>query len=85
MFRYDEPDWDDYYDDYEQGDNISFADPGSNSALRAGTRNQPCPTCGWPNRLTPEDITHGYHCNSCADAMEGSGEIDYYDEHVDVV
>lgn len=52
-----------------------FADPGGESALRAATednpRNQPCPTCGQPNRLTPADVRLGYQCDECADRMEG--------------
>jgi hypothetical protein len=71
---------DDGYDDF---DDIDFAEPGSNSALRAATRsnprNRPCPTCKYPNRLTPADVQRGYQCNRCADAMERGGEIDYYE------
>lgn len=52
-----------------------FADPGGRSALRAASRHNPrtlpCPTCGAPNRLTPEDKARGYQCDSCADAAEG--------------
>lgn len=59
-----------YDDDYD----ISFADPGGNSALRAATRdnprNLPCPNCGRKNVLTPEDRHLGYQCDSCADAQE---------------
>jgi hypothetical protein len=69
------------YDDYGYGDD--FAEPGGRSALRAASssnpRNKPCPTCGHPNRLTPADVSRGYQCNSCADAMERGGEIDYYE------
>lgn len=58
-----------YYDD-----EIEFADPGSNSALRAARkgnpRNRKCPNCGAKNRLTPEDVRLGYQCNSCADRAE---------------
>ncbi len=54
-----------------------FADPGGKSALRKSTprnpRNQPCPTCGMPNRLTPADVAKGYQCDSCADQAEGTG------------
>lgn len=74
------------YDGYEDEDydsRMEFADPGGNSALRAATRdnprNQPCPTCDWPNRLTPADVERGYQCDRCADAMERGGEIDYYE------
>lgn len=51
-----------------------FECPGSNSALRRATksnpRNLPCPTCKQPNRLTPKDVSLGYQCDSCADALE---------------
>jgi len=71
-----------YWDDEADWD-LDFAEPGSNSALRAATtsnpRNCPCPTCGHPNRLTPADVDRGYQCNRCADAMEQGGEIDYYE------
>jgi phage/plasmid primase-like uncharacterized protein len=50
-----------------------FADPGGRSALRAGKRNLPCPTCGGKNRLTAADKQLGYQCNSCADRAEGYG------------
>jgi hypothetical protein len=69
---------DDYGDDYEErdfdGSDLSFADPGGRSALRAATkdnpRNLPCPDCGSPNRLTPKDRALGYCCDSCADRNE---------------
>ena len=72
--------WEDEgYDD----DVCDFAEPGSNSALRAATTSNPrvhvCPTCEWPNRLTQADVDLGYQCNSCADAVEKGGEIDYYE------
>ena len=54
------------YDDYD----ADFADPGGRSALRAGTRNKPCPTCGQKNRLTAKDVALGYQCDSCADKAE---------------
>lgn len=65
-------------DDYlpEEWDEIvrTLADPGGNSALRAASkqnpRNKKCPTCGEPNRLTPEDVRQGYQCDSCADRAE---------------
>lgn len=45
------------------------------SALRTASkdnpRNLPCPTCGEPDRLTPEDVRHGYQCDDCADNLEG--------------
>jgi len=60
--------------DGELIDGVGFADCGGNSALRAATednpRNQPCPTCGEPNRLTPIDVQRHYQCDSCADAAE---------------
>ncbi len=67
--------------DWDYG--YEFAEPGSNSALRAATelnpRNLPCPTCEYPNRLTPMDVNMGYQCNSCADAMERGHDIDYWE------
>lgn len=52
----------------------TFADPNGHSALRAANasnpRNLPCPTCGEQNRLTPIDVSCGYQCDSCADALE---------------
>ena len=79
-------DEDDFYDDDDLRNNIDgvgFADPGGNSALRAATkdnpRNLPCPTCHWPNRLTPIDVAHGYQCNSCANANETGQDINYYE------
>lgn len=83
-----------YYEDWECGDydgdddRSMFADPGGGSALRAATkdnpRDLPCPTCGWPNRLTHADKVRGYQCDSCADAAETGRDIDYYDgEEVD--
>ena len=67
---------DDYYDeDEEYPDELDFADPGGESALRAATpsnpRNRPCPTCGEPDRLTPRDVALGYQCNACARRDEG--------------
>ena len=65
-------------DDENIGGMIQFADPGGRSALRAASkknpRNLPCPTCGKPNRLTPEDRAHGYQCDECADRAEGGGD-----------
>ena len=64
----------DYYDDE---DRLQFETPYSNSALRASSkrnpRNLPCPTCGEPNRLTPEDEALHYQCDECADMAEGGG------------
>ena len=55
----------------------NFANSGS--ALRTSTsrnpRNQPCPTCGEPNRLTPKDVRLGYQCDGCANASEGGVAI----------
>ena len=66
--------WDDEYPDDFDG-SINFADPGSNSALRASSasnpRNLPCPTCGEPDCLTPADTALHYQCNACADRDEG--------------
>jgi len=76
----DENDW---YDDDEKYliDGVGFAQEGS--ALRAATkdnpRNLPCPTCHYPNRLTPLDQARGYQCNSCADAAERGYDIQYYE------
>ena len=75
------PDYDDDYDDdVDYGDDedlraeYDFADPGSGSALRAATadnpRNLPCPKCKQPNRLTPADRARGYQCDECADSEE---------------
>jgi len=65
--------WEGLYGD-DDDEQIDFADPGGNSALRAETkknpRNLPCPTCGKPNRLTPADRERGYQCDSCADKVE---------------
>ncbi len=58
------------YDDY--GDYVNdFADPGGRSALRAGKRDKPCPTCKAKNRLTAKDVSLGYQCDDCADRAEG--------------
>ncbi|CAM6005895.1 unnamed protein product [Sphagnum balticum] len=78
---------DDFYDDEECWEceeseemqiNRMFANPGSNSALRAVTpthpRNLPCPTCERPNMLTPKDRALGYQCDRCADAVENGWE-----------
>jgi hypothetical protein len=48
-----------------------FADPGGRSALRAGKRNKPCPSCGKKNKLTAQDVALGYQCDACADRDEG--------------
>ncbi|HEY7417475.1 MAG TPA: hypothetical protein VH593_19995 [Ktedonobacteraceae bacterium] len=72
------------YDDDEWEYRVErFADPGGESALHAESndnpRNLPCPTCGWPNRLTPADRARGYQCNSCAVANERGLDINYYE------
>jgi hypothetical protein len=70
---------DDFFpeDDFDDGE--MFARPGSNSALRAASptnpRNIACPTCGAPNRLTPQDQALGYQCDACADAQEFGREF----------
>lgn len=73
-----------FINDYQEGnypddefliDGVGFADPGSNSALRAATKNNPrrysCPTCKARNVLTRIDKQRGYQCNRCADRAEG--------------
>lgn len=78
---YDE-DYDEYMDRIER-----FADPGGDSALYPATednpRNLPCPTCGWPNSLTPADRARGYQCDSCATALERGLDIQYYEGEED--
>lgn len=70
---------DDEEPDYESddADDVEFADPGGQSALRAARpdnpRDLPCPSCGAPNRLTPEDASLGYQCDACANAAERGG------------
>lgn len=63
------------HDEETQQRNTMFARPGTNSALRAATRNNPrihpCPRCKQPDRLTPADVRKGYQCDACADAEEG--------------
>lgn len=76
MPRYNDPPSADEQEEWGS-DEIEFADPGGNSALRAATRsnprNLPCPNCGEPNRLTPADRARGYQCDACADALERGG------------
>ena len=71
------------YDDMDD-DRMHFSDPGGRSALRAATPDNPrihtCPTCGHPDRLTAADVSSGYQCDRCADAMERGHEIDYYED-----
>jgi ribosomal protein L37AE/L43A len=56
---------------------LTFADPGGRSALRAASRSNPrnlaCPTCKRRNVLTPADRAQGYQCDACADRAEGGG------------
>lgn len=71
MSEYDYP----YYDEEEWQDRVErFADPGGNSALWAAgpdnPRNQPCPSCGRQNVLTPRDVASHYQCDHCADELE---------------
>ena len=69
-----------YYDEDGYGicEDLDFAEPGGRSSLRAAKtgdpRNQPCPTCGAPDRLTSQDIGLGYQCDRCADRSEGWGD-----------
>lgn len=58
------------YDNEDNDNRHNFADPGGNSALRAGKRVYPCPTCGEKNRLTAEDKRRHYQCDKCANALE---------------
>jgi hypothetical protein len=79
------PSWTDDYGPDEWDERVErFADPGGDSALHAAAdkdnpRNLPCPSCGWPNRLTPADVARGYQCDSCATAMERGTDIVYYE------
>lgn len=68
----------------DDGD-IKFADPGGNSALRAGVRDQRCPSCKFPNRLTIEDVRLGYQCDACADALERGIDAPYNEEYEEEV
>ncbi len=64
----------DMFDDDVSGqlaDGSYFRDPGGRSALRAGKRIHPCPTCGKKKALTAHDKALGYQCDSCADRAEG--------------
>lgn len=73
---------DDFADEgwgYADGDDLDwrreagFRDPGGESALRAGLRDQPCPTCGEENALTAADVRRGYQCDRCSEREEGLG------------
>jgi hypothetical protein len=50
-----------------------FSRPYSESALRAGARVHPCPTCREALRLSVADVARGYQCDSCARRDEGTG------------
>ena len=58
------------YNEYDYNERSEFADPGGRSALRAGKRCHPCPTCKRENQLTAADVKRGYQCDHCADALE---------------
>ena len=63
---------------YDEDDDFSeFESPYGNSSLRKATksnpRNQPCPTCKQPDRLTAKDVRLHYQCNACADRCERGG------------
>jgi hypothetical protein len=47
-----------------------FRDPGGKSALRAGDRKFPCPTCQRRYQLTMHDVLRGYQCDRCAEELE---------------
>lgn len=70
---YDDDGFDDhyYYYDDDDLDHLEFANPGGRSALRAGERTEPCPTCGRENVLTKKDVSLHYQCDRCADIAEG--------------
>lgn len=81
--------WGDQYDEEEWANRVErFADPGGDSALHPASdenpRNLPCPTCGWPDRLTPADRARGYQCDACATATERGVDITYYERDPDV-
>ena len=50
-----------------------FSRPYSESALRAGARVHPCPTCREALKLSQGDVDRGYQCDSCARRDEGTG------------
>lgn len=66
------PEYDYDYDRTCEPD-YDFADPGGRSALRAGVREFPCPTCGRENMLTAKDVALHYQCDICADEEEAGG------------
>lgn len=57
----------------EEAQAMGFRDPGGRSALRAGRRCFPCPTCKEPNKLTAADVRQHYQCDDCANRAEGYG------------
>jgi len=67
------------YDFFDEDDRSMFYDPGGESALRAGVRNQPCPTCRRKNKLTVEDVHRGYQCDDCAEGREITSAEDRQD------
>lgn len=62
---------DEFDDDDDARARMNFRDPGGRSALRAGKRIHPCPTCGRKKQLTDKDRQLGYQCDRCADEDEG--------------
>lgn len=66
---------------YEDDDDMHFADPGGNSALRASSKSNPrnlsCPTCKRRNMLTPADVARGYQCDRCANDVENGIDREY--------
>ena len=74
MAQYDQEDDGTEYEERSARDGMApFRDPGGRSALRAGKRIHPCPTCGTRNALTEADRRQGYQCDRCADRDEGFG------------
>ena len=69
--------YDDDHFGYHDYDCDEFEDCNGVSALRKETtdnpRNQPCPTCGEKNMLTPKDVRLHYQCDYCADRLERGG------------
>lgn len=61
------------HDDHFDSQDAPFREPGGRSALRAGRRVYPCPSCKRPNMLTAADKARGYQCDRCADRDEGGG------------
>ena len=74
MREYEAGDYERGYDDMDSN-HADFANPGSalRRATKSNPRSLPCPTCGAPNRLTPQDRAKGYQCDACADVCEGMG------------